>query len=208
MLLKKKFILWFDELTIKDVPKVGGKNASLGEMYQKLIPEGINIPNGFAVTAQAYFYLLKKSGIRKEIRKVLKDLNTKNIKNLMERGQKVRELILSAEFSKDLKQQILQAYQELEQQYGRRVDVAVRSSATAEDLPDASFAGQQETFLNIRGEEDLIDACRRCMASLFTNRAISYREDKNFNHFKVGLSIGIQKNDSSRHCQFGRDVYY
>jgi len=192
MVFKKKFILWFDELTIKDIPKVGGKNASLGEMYQKLDPQGVNIPNGFAITAQAYFYFLRKSGIRRKIKKVLADLNTKNIKNLMSHGQEVRELILNAEFPKELTDQIKTAYDKLEKQYGRRVDVAVRSSATAEDLPDASFAGQQETFLNIRGEEALIDACRKCMASLFTNRAISYREDKGFSHFKVGLSVGVQ----------------
>ncbi len=193
MLFKKKFILWFKELTIKDVPTVGGKNASLGEMYQKLEHQGINIPNGFAVTAQAYFYLLKKTGVRRQIKKVLSDLNTHDLKNLMERGQTVRELILRTEFPKDLEQQIIKAYQKLEQQYGKNVDVAVRSSATAEDLPDASFAGQQETFLNIRGAQAVLDATRRCMASLFTNRAISYRTDKNFDHFKVGLSVGVQK---------------
>lgn len=192
MLFKKKFILWFDELTIKDVPKVGGKNASLGEMYQKLHPQGVNVPNGFAITAQAYFYLLKKSGIRKKIKNILSDLDTENIKNLMARGQQVRELILNADFPKDLTQQIIEAYDKLEKQYGKKVDVAVRSSATAEDLPDASFAGQQETFLNIRGADGLLDACRKCMASLFTNRAISYREDKGFDHLRVGLSVGVQ----------------
>ncbi|MFA6214943.1 MAG: phosphoenolpyruvate synthase [Patescibacteria group bacterium] len=193
MPFKKKFILWFKELTIKDIPKVGGKNASLGEMYQKLAPQGVSIPNGFAVTAQAYFYLLKKSGLMKQIRKALQDLNTKDMVNLESRGRQIRELILNAELPKDLSNQITAAYRKLEHQYGRRVDVAVRSSATAEDLPDASFAGQQESFLNIRGEADLINACRHCLASLFTNRAISYRVDKGFDHFKVGLSIGVQK---------------
>jgi len=193
LLLRKKFILWFDQLTIKDIPKVGGKNASLGEMYQKLVSQGINIPNGFAVTAQAYFYLLKKSGIRKKIKKILQNFNPKSINQLMEKGQQIRDLILNAELPKDLENQILQAYQKLEQQYGKNVDVAVRSSATAEDLPDASFAGQQETFLNVRGPQELIHSCRRCLASLFTNRAISYRQDKGFDHFKVGLSIGVQK---------------
>jgi pyruvate,water dikinase len=192
-MLPKKFILWFNKVTIKDVPKVGGKNASLGEMYQKLVPKGINVPNGFAVTAKAYFYLLNKSGIRRKIRAILKDVDAHKVKELMEKGAQVRELILNAEFPKDLKRQIVRAYKKLEEQYGNNVDVAVRSSATAEDLPDASFAGQQETFLNVRGEEVLLDACRKCMASLFTNRAISYREDKGFNHFKVGLSIGVQK---------------
>jgi len=193
MLLKKKFIYWFKDLTIKDIPKVGGKNASLGEMYQKLVPQGINIPNGFAVTAQAYFYSLKASGLQKKIRQALRGLNTGDMNNLTSRGLQVRQLILAAELPKDLKKQIIKAYQKLEEQYSKNVDVAVRSSATAEDLPDASFAGQQETFLNVRGEEQLLDACRKCMASLFTNRAISYRTDKKFDHFKVGLSIGVQK---------------
>lgn len=190
---KRKFIFGFNELTIKDVPKVGGKNASLGEMYQKLTPLGVNIPNGFAVTAQAYFYLLKSSGLDKEIKKVLKGLDTHDINNLISRGKQVRELILNAEFPNDLTEQIIAAYKKLEKQYGRRVDVAVRSSATAEDLPNASFAGQQETFLNISGPAALLEACQKCMASLFTNRAISYRQDKGFNHFKVGLSVGVQK---------------
>jgi len=193
LFIKKKFVLWFDELTIKDVPKVGGKNASLGEMYQKLVKEGVSIPNGFAVTAQAYFYLLKKAKIEKEIRKILRDLDTSDMKNLSERGQKVRQLILQTEMPIELRREIIKAYQKLESQYGKRVDVAVRSSATAEDLPDASFAGQQETFLNVRGEMDLIKACQACFASLFTNRAISYRHDKGFGHFKIGLSIGVQK---------------
>jgi len=193
MFSAKKFILWFNQITIKDIPKVGGKNASLGEMYQKLSPHGMEVPNGFAVTAQAYFYLLKKTGLRRQIKRILADLDTHDLKNLMSKGQQIRELILKAELPKDLQQQIIAAYQKLEKQYRKNVDVAVRSSATAEDLPDASFAGQQETFLNIRGQQALLDACRRCFASLFTNRAISYRADKKFDHFKVGLSIGIQK---------------
>jgi len=193
MLPKKKFIVKFNKITIKDVPTVGGKNASLGEMIQKLVPQGIDVPDGFAVTAQAFFYFLKKTGLRRKIRDILKDLDTHDINNLMERGQKVRDLILNAEFPTDLRKQIARGYKKLEEQYSKNVDVAVRSSATAEDLPDASFAGQQETFLHIQGEEAIIDACRRCMASLFTNRAISYRYDQGFDHFKVGLSIGIQK---------------
>ncbi len=193
MLFKKNFIYWFKELTNKDVPIVGGKNASLGEMYQKLSSQGISVPNGFAITAQAYFYLLEKSGIQRSIKNILSDLDTKDIKKLISKSSKVRELILKAEFPKELTSQIVKAYERMETQYGKRVDVAVRSSATAEDLPDASFAGQQETFLNIRGKEDLIEACRKCMASLFTSRAISYRQDKGFDHFKVGLSVGVQK---------------
>ena len=176
-----------------DVPIVGGKNASLGEMYRNLTSRGVAIPNGFAITAYAYRYILKKAGIEKKIRDILKDLDTTDMKNLRERGEKVRRAILQAEIPKDLREHIVEAYGNLCKQYGPNTDVAVRSSATAEDLPDASFAGQQETYLNIRGEHDLIEACKKCFASLFTNRAISYREDKNFDHFTVALSIGVQK---------------
>ncbi|MCM2286493.1 MAG: phosphoenolpyruvate synthase [Desulfobacula sp.] len=190
---KKKFILWFDEVDMEDVPLVGGKNASLGEMYQNLTPKGIRIPNGFAVTAYAYHYLLEHAGIKEYIRETLKDLNTKDMDNLTERGHKVRSAILGAEFPFELKDAILEAYHKLEKMYGKGVDTAVRSSATAEDLPDASFAGQHETFLNIKGDFHILDACRRCFASLFTNRAISYREDKKFDHLSIGLSIAVQK---------------
>ena len=189
----KEFILWFDQLGIGDVPLVGGKNASLGEMYSNLTERGVKVPNGFAVTAHAYHYLLDKAGIRDSIRDVLSDLDTSNMSNLSDKGHKVREIIRGAEFPPELRDAILEAYGNLAKQYGDNVDVAVRSSATAEDLPDASFAGQQETYLNIRGEEQLINACKKCFASLFTNRAISYRVDKNFDHFSIGLSIGVQK---------------
>ncbi|NQU97934.1 phosphoenolpyruvate synthase [Candidatus Woesearchaeota archaeon] len=190
---KKEFILWFDQLGIEDVPVVGGKNASLGEMYRLLTPKGVKIPNGFAVTAYAYHYLLDHAGVRDKIREVLSDLNTRDIRNLQERGHKVRDLIRNTEFPPELNDAIIEAYHNMCKQYGENTDVAVRSSATAEDLPDASFAGQQETYLNIKGEKQLIDACKNCFASLFTNRAISYREDKNFDHFSIGLSIGVQK---------------
>jgi len=189
----KKFILWFDQLGIQDVPLVGGKNASLGEMYKKLTKKNIRIPNGFAVTAEAYHYFLEKAGVKDDIKKILSDLDTTNVKNLQERGEKVRNLIINAELPEELIKTIVEAYSHLEKQYGKLVDVAVRSSATAEDLPDASFAGQQETYLNIKGESSLIDSCKKCFASLFTNRAISYREDKHFDHFSIGLSIGVQK---------------
>jgi pyruvate,water dikinase len=189
----KEFILWFDQLGIEDVPYTGGKNASLGEMYKNLTEKGVKVPNGFAVTAYAYDYLVEKSGIKDKIREVLKDLDTSDMKNLAIRGEKVRHLFLNADFPQELKENIINAYDNLCKQYGENADVAVRSSATAEDLPDASFAGQQETFLNIRGPEMLLDACRRCFASLFTNRAISYRVDKGFDHFKVALSIGVQR---------------
>lgn len=193
MSANKKYILWFNELSIRDIPKVGGKNASLGEMFRQLKPKGVSVPDGFAVTAQAYFYLLEKSGLKKQMRAILKDLDTSNIDNLKSRGHQIRTMILQAPLPADLEDQIIAAYRKLEKEYGRNVDVAVRSSATAEDLPDASFAGQQETYLNVKGTKELLKACRECMASLFTDRAISYRKDKGFDHFDVGLSIGVQK---------------
>ncbi|MDD2935602.1 MAG: phosphoenolpyruvate synthase [Candidatus Pacebacteria bacterium] len=190
----KQSVIWFKNLTNKDVPLVGGKNASLGEMYQKLTGKGVNIPNGFATTAEAYVKFMKESGTMDEIKKILKDLNTHDIRNLMTRGEKVRKVILKAEFPEDLKRDVVSAYKELSKLYGTaNVDVAVRSSATAEDLPDASFAGQQETYLNIKGEKELLIAVKKCIASLFTNRAISYRADKGFDHFSISLSVGIQK---------------
>jgi len=190
---KKELILWFKDLEIKDVPLVGGKNASLGEMYKNLTKKHVNIPNGFAVTAYSYRYFLKSARIESKIKKILSDLNTHNMRNLSERGKKIRSLILQAELPEDLINSIIKAYKKLCKEYGSVVDVAVRSSATAEDLPDASFAGQQESYLNIRGEKAILEACKKCFASLFTNRAISYRVDKGFNHFKIALSIGIQK---------------
>jgi len=187
------FILWFDDIGIEDVPLVGGKNASLGEMHQKLTSKGVDVPNGFAITAYAYRHLLKTAGIAKGIEEALAGLDTHDLRNLQERGKKAREIIRYAEFPDDLRQAVLESYKKMEEMYGPDVDVAVRSSATAEDLPDASFAGQQETYLNIRGPEQLIDACRRCFASLFTDRAISYRHDKGFGQFDVYLSIVVQK---------------
>jgi len=190
-----KFILWFDEIGIEDVPLVGGKNASLGEMIKELTAEGVNVPNGFAITATAYKHLVKKAGIEKEIRKILSDLDTDDIENLRVRGKKVRNLLLNAKFPEELNEAIIKAYKEMNTKLGyeKNTDVAIRSSATAEDLPDASFAGQQETFLHIVGAEAVLDACRRCFASLFTDRAISYRVDKKFDHFNVYLSIAVQK---------------
>ncbi len=187
------YVRWFSELRIKDIPLVGGKNASLGEMYQKLTPQGIHVPNGFAITAKAYFALLKETGLQRELRRLLKGLNTHDLQNLQERGKAVRSMILNAQFPAQLKLEIRQAYRQLERQYGKNIDVAVRSSATAEDLPDASFAGQQETFLNITGEENVLEAVKKCFASLFTDRAIAYRQEMGFGHTKVGLSAGIQK---------------
>ena len=185
--------MWFNELTIDDVAVVGGKNASLGEMYRNLTRKGVKIPNGFAVTAYAYNYFLEKAKIKNELKKILKGLDKTTKKNLAEIGQKARDIILKSGLPQELKDEIVEAYKKLCRQYGANTDVAVRSSATAEDLPDASFAGQQETFLNIRGEHLLMEACKKCFASLFTNRAISYRVDKGFDHFKVSLSVGVQK---------------
>jgi pyruvate,water dikinase len=190
----EQLILWFDELGISDIPLVGGKNASLGEMYRLLTKKGVRIPNGFAITATAYRFFLEGAGIMDQMREALKGLDTSNMRQLAERGHRVRDLINHAEFPEALKTSIKRAYHQLSKEYGTpNTDVAVRSSATAEDLPDASFAGQQETYLNIKHEDELIDACRRCFASLFTNRAISYRVEKGFDHFKVYLSIGVQK---------------
>ena len=186
---KKVFVLWFKEITLKDVPLVGGKNAALGEMYSHLTELGINVPNGFAITAAAYNYFLKKAGLEKKIKDALKGLDTGNLEELHNCGKKVRELILNAELPDDLREEIVKTYREL----GDNLHVAVRSSATAEDLPGASFAGQQETFLNISGADSLLTAVRKCIASLFTDRAISYRVDKGFANFKIALSVGVQK---------------
>jgi len=188
-----KLVLWFDELQLADIPQVGGKNASLGEMRRELIPKGVSIPDGYAVTAYAYRYLLESAGVRDQIKAVLSDLDTHDIQNLKDRGRKVRELIYNAKFPDDLRTAVIDAYKKLCDEYGENTDVAVRSSATAEDLPDASFAGQQETYLNITGEDALIEACKHCFASLFTDRAISYRFDKGFDHMSIALSIGVQK---------------
>jgi len=199
---KDKFILWFSEMGVEDIEQGGGKNASLGEMYSNLTKKGINVPNGFAVTASAYRYFIRENNLDKKIRAALRCLDVSNMKNLSEKGHKARELILSASFPKDLERDILENYYELSKKYTsktgalkrkRGTDVAVRSSATAEDLVDASFAGQQESYLNIIGEHNLLESVKKCFASLFTNRAISYREMKNFDHFTIALSVGVQK---------------
>ncbi len=189
-----KLVLWLEEVGIEDVPLVGGKNASLGEMKKALSPKGINIPDAFIVTANAYRYFLNYNGLVGRIRKILEGLNINDIDDLSRRAEKIRELISNGKFPKDLENLIKEYYFELSERYNtENVDVAVRSSATAEDLPEASFAGQQETFLNIRGIENLLNAIKNCFASLFTDRAISYREAFGFDHFKVALAVGIQK---------------
>ncbi len=189
---QQKFILFFDEISNQDVPLVGGKNASLGEMYSRLAAKGVRVPNGFAITSAAYYYFLRQAGIKSEINKILKGLKTRNVKDLARRGRAVRQLILRAELPQDLELAIIEAYERLSGSK-RGISVAVRSSATAEDLPDASFAGQQETFLNIQGRQELLKAVKKCVASLFTDRAISYREDKHYNHLKIALSVAVQK---------------
>jgi len=191
--MKNKLVIFFKDLKIKDVPLVG-KNASLGEMYGSLRKKGVRIPDGFATTAFAYRQFMKESGLKERIKDILKDLDTTNVKQLMAKGAKIRKEILKADLSKEFKKEIVDAYKKLSKNYKvQNLDVAVRSSATAEDLPDASFAGQQETFLNIKGEAELLMAVKKCIASLFTNRAISYREDKGFDHFSIALSVGVQK---------------
>ncbi len=188
-----RYIRWFDEITIEDVTLVGGKNASIGEMYRELTPAGVKIPNGFAITAEAYWHILKEGGILEELRETLRGLDRSDVTDLSERGKRARELILGVGLPEDLWQEIKTSYDRLCEEYGPSTDVAVRSSATAEDLPTASFAGQQESFLNIRGYSALREACIKCFASLFTDRAISYRIDNGFDHFKVALSVGVMK---------------
>lgn len=188
-----KYVRWFADIRNEDVGIVGGKNASLGEMYSELTPKGVKIPGGFAVTASAYWRVLESAGILDDLKETLADLDRSDVADLAERGKKARDLILSAGIPDDLWAEIKTAYDMLCDEYGPDADVAVRSSATAEDLPTASFAGQQETYLNVRGYQALREAYIRCLASLFTDRAIAYRADNNFDHFKVALSVGVMK---------------
>jgi len=188
-----RFVKWFEEIGARDVGLVGGKNASLGEMIRNLGKKGVNVPSGFAITAEAYKYVIEKAGISQKIRDALTGLDTHDMGNLSQRGKKIRNLIRNAPCPKELEEEIKIAYQEMEKRYGKNIDVAVRSSATAEDLPTASFAGQQTTYLNVRGKEELVERVMECFASLFTNRAISYRVDKGFDHLKVLLSVGVQR---------------
>ncbi|MDA1197349.1 MAG: phosphoenolpyruvate synthase [Nanoarchaeota archaeon] len=188
----QELVLWFKDIGIEDIHLVGGKNASLGEMFQKLTKKRINIPDGFAVTASAYQHFLKEEQLEPEIRRLIHNINPKSVESLRKYGHEIREHMLRADIPPKLRIAIIDAYRKLQRKYGKNREVAVRSSATAEDLPDASFAGQQETYLNVRGEAHLLEACKKCFASLFTNRAIHYRIDRNFNHFDVSLSIGVQ----------------
>jgi len=188
-----RFIRFFSEIGIKDIEQVGGKNASLGEMYRNLSSEGISIPNGFATTSEAYNYYIRYNQLGDKIRSALHSLDTHNVKELARIGRQIRSWVLHAEMPDDLSAEIVSAYEKLSEEFNEYVGVAVRSSATAEDLPGASFAGQQETYLNISGRRNLVLTCKRVYASLFTDRAISYRVDKGFNHMDVALSIGVQK---------------
>ncbi len=188
------YILWFREIGMKDIDLVGGKNASLGEMKQGLKKKKVPIPDGFSITSYSYKYVLEKHGIFKILRKLLHNLDPSKTTELKKVGQKARKLIMSCKFPEDLQDSISEAYRKLSARYKtKNIDVAVRSSATAEDLPTASFAGQQETYLNISGEKSLLQACKKCFASLFTDRAIAYRCENKIDHLKTYLSIGVQK---------------
>ncbi|NOQ14099.1 MAG: phosphoenolpyruvate synthase [Methyloprofundus sp.] len=189
-----KYIRFFETVGIDDVALVGGKNASLGEMYQNLTHLGVNIPNGFSTTRDAYMLLLAQNHLGQRIDALMADLDVENVAQLQASGKAARELILNEPLPEELENEVLAAYRQLSAQYGEiMIDVAVRSSATAEDLPDASFAGQQESYLNIRGEPSLLIHVRQCIASLFTDRAISYRHSRGFDHRQVSLCVGIQK---------------
>jgi len=208
------FVVWFDQVGIADIPYVGGKNASLGEMIRNLAQRGVNVPNGFATTAYAYRYFVEQAGLDAKLRQLFADLDVEDMVNLRERGRQARALVLKTPFPRELEAAIVQAYEVLSDRYANspefcaqvpedtrdscglysaEVDVAVRSSATAEDLPDASFAGQQETYLNVHGASGVLESCHKCFASIFTDRAISYRTIKGFDHFNVALSVGVQK---------------
>lgn len=187
------YVRFFEEVGIDDVPLVGGKNASLGEMYQNLSGRGVRVPHGFAITAAAYRHMLDEAGAWDRLHAELDDVDPADVAALARKGKRAREIVYGAGLPDDLAAEILAAYRTLQQEYGEEVSLAVRSSATAEDLPTASFAGQQDSFLNIKGEQSLLDTCRRCFASLFTDRAIHYRIDQGFDHFKVSLSIGVMK---------------
>jgi pyruvate, water dikinase len=188
-----KYVRFFEQVGVEDVALVGGKNASLGEMYRNLSSEGVRVPNGFAITAEGYRHTLETAGAWQALHEALDELDPDDVSDLRRRAKRAREIVYGAGLPEDLERETLDSYRLLQQQYGDEVSLAVRSSATAEDLPTASFAGQHESYLNVHGEENLIDACRRCFASLFTDRAIHYRIDQGFDHFAIGLSVGVMK---------------
>jgi pyruvate, water dikinase len=188
-----EYVHWLEDLTNDDVPVVGGKNASLGEMIQTLKEEGVRVPGGFATTADAYREFLKANELDERLKSELDKLGSEQ-QSLDKTGKALRQMIRGGEFPKQIAEAIRGAYREMADRYEtNEVAVAVRSSATAEDLPEASFAGQQETYLNVTGEGDLLDACRKCYASIFTDRAIAYRQEHGFDHLEVALSVGVQK---------------
>jgi len=183
-----------NKVSLKDIGLVGGKNASLGEMLQNIKSLGIKVPNGFAITTEAYHDFIKHNSLDEKINELISGLDDSDLAKLRWAGSETRQLIRNGKFPESLKNEIREKYRELSLSYGQEmIDVAVRSSATAEDLPDASFAGQQETFLNVRGSESILEAVRNCFASLFTDRAISYRNTFGYDHFDIGLSVCIQK---------------
>ncbi|MGJ5672444.1 MAG: phosphoenolpyruvate synthase [Nostochopsis sp.] len=190
---QQALVLPLDVVGIADIPLVGGKNASLGEMIQQLQPKGVKVPTGFATTAYAYRFFIEAAGLETKLREIFADLDVEDVNNLRQCGKQARALMLQTPFPQELENAIAQAYQDLCNQYSTDTDVAVRSSATAEDLPDASFAGQQETYLNVHGLQAVLQACHKCFASIFTDRAISYRQIKGFDHFNIALSVGVQK---------------
>jgi len=190
---KEKEILWLKEVNFDDLLLVGGKNASLGEMKQNLSKEGINIPDGFVLTTNFYWRFLRENKIDKKLKDLFKKYNPKSIQSLQETGEKARKLILNGEFSKDFKEKLFSAYENLEKKYGKNVAVAVRSSGVCEDMPKASFAGQFESYLNVRGKKNLMIAVKNCIASVFNDRVIAYRADKNIDQLKFGLSVGVIK---------------
>ncbi|MBI4725606.1 MAG: phosphoenolpyruvate synthase, partial [Rhodomicrobium sp.] len=187
------YVRWFREIRLEDVPLAGGKNASLGELYSVLSSEGVRVPNGFVLIAQAYRDCLAKAGALPKLHQLLDGLDTGDVQALAGRAAAARQIVYDATGGDGLREQIAAAYGALEKEYGEGIAVAVRSSATAEDLPTASFAGQHESFVNVRGESDVFEACRLCFASIFTDRAIVYRTDNGFDHFKVALSVGVMK---------------
>ncbi len=192
--METRIVIPLQALGLEDIPIVGGKCASLGEMIANLSKAGINIPSGFAITTTAYYQFLRQSGLEDYIREQIEGIDFNSLVTLRRAGQRIRQAISNTKFPHELSAKIISAYMDLSREYGQDItDVAVRSSATAEDLPDASFAGQQETYLNVRGPAALIDAVRNCFASLFTDRAISYRENFGYDHFTIGLSVCVQK---------------
>ena len=187
------YVRWFEDLRLKDIPEVGGKTASLGELYSLLAADGGKVPDGFALTARAYREALAAADVVTKVRRLLSDLDHRDVALLAKRAATARQLVYEATSNGRLREEIAAAYRALEAKCGAGVAVAVRSSATAEDLPTASFAGQRESFLNVRGKAEVIEACRKCFASIFTDRAIVYRIDNGFDHFKVALSVGVMK---------------